>query len=132
MCFFLCLDFSNKWHQAVSAPHELNIRGVYLHILQHVLSSLIVIVNAIVVLLVKADWAAYIDPSISIVVVIIVLQSVVPLIKESLVVFMQSLPADLQLKDMEEKLMRTIPNVLGIHEFHAWQLAGNKIVGNYR
>lgn len=42
---------------------------------------------------------------------------------------MQSVPANIQVKDMEERLLQHVPEVLSVHEFHVWQLGGDQIVG---
>lgn len=44
--------------------HDLNMRGVFLHLLSDLLGSVIVVICAIVVLCVKADWSKkYLDPA---------------------------------------------------------------------
>lgn len=69
------------------------------------------------------------DPVFTILVVLMILYSTVPLFRETIILFMQSVPANIQVKDMEERLIRRIPSVLSVHEFHLWQLGGDKIVG---
>ena len=45
---------------------------------------------------------------------------------------MQSVPANIQVKDMEERLLQHVPEVLSVHEFHVWQLGGDQIVGKWK
>lgn len=117
------------WQNEYQTPHSVNIRGVYLHILEHFLASLIVIISATIVKLSNASWTLYVDPVFTILVVLMILYSTVPLFRETIILFMQSVPANIQVKDMEERLIRRIPSVLSVHEFHLWQLGGDKIVG---
>jgi len=49
---------------------QLNIRGVYLHVLGDALGSVIVMISAIIILYAKADWTEYVDPSMSIILVV--------------------------------------------------------------
>ena len=77
----------------------------------------------------KGQWTAYVDPVLSVVVVCFILKSSVPLLKECLMIFMQTVPANLQLERLKEKLSISVPEVIGIHELHIWQLAGDEVVG---
>lgn len=113
----------------VRPSHELNIFAVFLHILQHVFVALIVITSALIVIFAKGSWIVYIDPSLSLVVVIVMLKTSLPLLKECIVIFMQAVPTNLQLKNTEERLIQKVQGVIGVHELHIWQLAGDQIVG---
>ena len=77
----------------------------------------------------KGGWLVYVDPALSLVVVVFILKTSVPLLKECLAIFMQTVPTSIQLKHLEEKLIKVIPQVIGVHELHIWQLAGDQIVG---
>ena len=120
-----------NWQIEYDTPHSLNIRGVYLHILEHFCISLIVIVNTVLFMFVDKPWVVYIDPGFTLLVLIIILYSTIPLFRETLILFMQAVPANIKIKDVEERLMRKIPKVLGVHEFHLWHLAGNVVVGEF-
>ena len=74
-------------------------------------------------------WIVYIDPAFTLLVVATILYSTIPLFQETLILFMQSVPANIQVKDMEERLLQHVPEVLSVHEFHVWQLGGDQIVG---
>ena len=113
----------------VRPSHELNIFAVFLHILQHVFVALIVITSALIVMFAKGSWTVYIDPSLSLVVVMVMLKTSLPLMRACIVIFMQAVPANLQLKNTEERLIQKVEGVIGVHELHIWQLAGDQIVG---
>ena len=112
--------------------YQLNIHAVFLHILQHIFVTVVVITSALIVMYAKGGWTAYVDPALSLVVVLYILKTSVPLLKECLAIFMQTVPANLQLEGLREKLLRRIPEVIGVHELHIWQLAGHQIVGMQR
>ena len=108
---------------------QLNIRGVYLHVLGDALGSVIVIINALVIHFASGKWTMYIDPVMSILMVMIILKTSIPLLKESSMILMQTVPTHLKIQEIQEKLMGQIDGVISIHEFHIWQLSGNKIIG---
>ena len=58
-----------------------------------------------------------------------ILYYTVPLLRETLILFMQSVPANIQVNDMEQRLIKYVPEVLSVHEFHVWHLGGDKVVG---
>lgn len=129
-----CKGLSNDdptWQTEYQTPHSLNIRGVYLHILEHFLASIIVIISALIVFYYKqTKWTAYVDPGCTMLVVFIILYSTVPLCRETLILFMQSVPANIKVQDLEERLIKKVPQVLSVHEFHVWQLGGgDQVVG---
>lgn len=109
--------------------YQLNIHAVFLHILQHVFVTIVVIVSALIVIYSEGGWSAYVDPALSIVVVLFILKTSIPLLKECLSIFMQTAPAGVQLVGLKETLLRKVPEVVGIHELHIWQLAGHQVVG---
>lgn len=45
-------------------------------------------------------------------------------------ILMQTVPTHIKIQEIQERLVERIPGVLGVHEFHIWQLAGNRIIGN--
>jgi len=120
-----------SWEHEYQTPHSLNIRGVYLHILEHFLISIIVIMSALLMLHYEGEtWIDYVDPAFTLLVVATILYSTVPLFRETLILFMQSVPANIQVKDMEERLLKHIPEILSVHELHVWQLGGDKVVAS--
>ena len=55
---------------APKSSTQLNIRGVYLHVLGDALGSVIVMVSALIILYAKGKWTEYVDPSMSIMLVV--------------------------------------------------------------
>lgn len=58
---------------------NMNMHGVFLHVLADALGSVIVIVSALVVLLTEWKFKAYVDPGLSVIMVAIITQSTLPL-----------------------------------------------------
>lgn len=44
-------------------------------------------------------------------------------------ILMQTVPTHIKIQEIQDRLVQRIPGVLSVHEFHIWQLAGNKIIG---
>ena len=56
------------------------------------------------------------DPSLSIVIVIIIVSSTIPLLKESSLVLMQTVPDNYEVSELKENLLIAVPEILDIHE----------------
>ncbi|NWW48961.1 ZNT10 protein, partial [Pedionomus torquatus] len=108
----------------------LNIRGVLLHVMGDALGSVVVVVAATIfhVLPLKnapCNWQCYIDPSLTIIMVFIILSSAFPLIKETSTILLQMVPKGVNMQLLTDRLAR-IPGVNSLHEVHVWELAGGK------
>lgn len=108
---------------------QLNMRGVFLHVLGDALGSVIVIISALLIWFVEADWKYYMDPAMSILMVIIILSTTAPLLRDSGLILLQTVPGHIRVHQLEEEIKK-VEGVLALHEFHVWQLAGNKIIAS--
>uniref|UniRef100_A0AAQ5XQL2 Solute carrier family 30 member 1a n=1 Tax=Amphiprion ocellaris TaxID=80972 RepID=A0AAQ5XQL2_AMPOC len=132
---------------------QLNMRGVFLHVLGDALGSVIVVVNALVLIFVwqpcKAGemcvnpcinthttdhkhtagpcWVLYLDPTLCLIMVCILLYTTYPLLKESALILLQTVPKQINMHRVNERLL-SLDGVLAIHELHIWQLAGSRII----
>ncbi|XP_038213151.1 zinc transporter 1 isoform X2 [Zerene cesonia] len=111
-------------------PGHLNMKGVFLHVLSDALGSLIVVTSALVVWLTEWEYRFYIDPALSIVLVILILASVWPLLRESALILLQTVPTHIQVDAIQRRLLEKVDGVLAVHEFHVWQLAGDRIIAS--
>lgn len=146
------------------AAGQLNMRGVFLHVLGDAMGSVIVIVNAILfylywkgpegdfcvnpclpdpckkpfVELVNSTraapvseawpcWVLYLDPSLCVVMVCILLYTTYPLLKESALILLQTVPKQIDIRHLIKEL-RDVEGVEEVHELHVWQLAGSRII----
>ncbi|XP_046331868.1 zinc transporter 1-like [Haliotis rufescens] len=111
----------------VVSQSQLNMRGVFLHVLGDALGSVIVIISALVIWFVEGEWKYYVDPVMSILLVIIIISTTIPLLKDSSYILLQAVPKHIRTKAILRKIEK-LPGIVAIHEFHIWQLAGNRIV----
>lgn len=171
-----------------SSASQLNMRGVFLHVLGDALGSVIVVVNALIFTfvwvpcvpgepcvnpcaqghcsdhlhlnhtLVAVDseggldvnasglfaeeggvdhapevklagpcWVLYLDPTLCVIMVCILLYTTYPLLKESALILLQTVPKQIDVGQLSERL-RALDGVLAVHELHIWQLAGSRII----
>ncbi|XP_005112465.1 zinc/cadmium resistance protein [Aplysia californica] len=113
----------------IAHSSQLNMRGVFLHVLGDALGSIVVIVSALVIMFVDGDWKYSVDPGMSIVMVIIILSTTIPLLKESAFILLQTVPSHVNVESIITELEQ-MEGIYGVHECHIWQLAGNRIVAS--
>ncbi|KAM7050246.1 calcium/manganese antiporter SLC30A10 isoform 2-T2 [Molossus nigricans] len=111
----------------------LNIRGVLLHVMGDALGSVVVVITAIIFYVQPLDeddlcnWQCYIDPSLTIIMVIIILSSAFPLIKETAIILLQMVPKGVNMEELMSKLS-AVPDISSVHEVHVWELITGKII----
>ncbi|XP_039739340.1 calcium/manganese antiporter SLC30A10 isoform X2 [Pteropus medius] len=111
----------------------LNIRGVLLHVMGDALGSVVVVITAIIFYTLPlkdedpCNWKCYIDPSLTIIMVIIILSSAFPLIKETAVILLQMVPKGIKVEELMSKLS-AVPGISSVHELHIWELVSAKVV----
>ena len=117
-------------HSHGGGASQMNMRGVFLHVMADALGSVIVIISAVIMW--KTDWEykLYVDPGLSILLVILILKSVWPLLIESALILLQTVPTHIQVDSLQQKLMSQVDGILAVHEFHIWQLAGDRIIAS--
>ncbi|NWU08576.1 ZNT10 protein, partial [Cephalopterus ornatus] len=108
----------------------LNIRGVLLHVMGDALGSVVVVVTATIFYVrplgdAACNWQCYIDPSLTIIMVFIILSSAFPLIKETSTILLQMVPKGVNIQVLTDRLAR-VPGVSSLHEVHVWELASGK------
>uniref|UniRef100_F1KXQ6 Zinc transporter 1 n=1 Tax=Ascaris suum TaxID=6253 RepID=F1KXQ6_ASCSU len=108
---------------------QLNMRGVFLHVLSDAVGSVIVIVTALVSWLVPGHeiLKLYLDPGLSLLMVLLLVASTFPLVRETALILMQTTPGFIEVGQLEKSLLK-IDGVLAVHEFHVWRLVGERII----
>ncbi|XP_036199117.1 zinc transporter 1 [Myotis myotis] len=72
-------------------------------------------------------WVLYLDPTLCIVMVCILLYTTYPLLKESALILLQTVPKQIDIRNLIKEL-RNVEGVEEVHELHVWQLAGSRII----
>ena len=113
-----------------SSGHSMNITGVFLHVLADALGSVVVCVTSLVIMLTDWEYRFYLDPVLSLVIVLIILASTWPLLRDSTLILLNTIPAHIDLLDLETRLVTTVAGVSSIHELHVWRLVGRRVVAS--
>ena len=98
---------------------DLNIRGAYLHMLADALVSLAVVVAGIV--MIKTGWN-WIDPLVSVVVSLVILNGTWGLLKESLKLALGAVPNGINRVEVHKFLMNK-KGVSKVHDLHIWGMS---------
>ncbi len=101
-----------------SKDHSLNVRGAYLHVLGDALGSVGAFTAGVIMWL--TGWM-YADPLFSVVIGIIIIISSVRLLRDTVHVFMQGTPEDID-PDEVCSAIESLDYVLSIHDLHIWTL----------
>lgn len=94
---------------------------------QHINDSLVYLGDMDVYRTAGPCWVLYLDPSLCIIMVGILLYTTYPLLKESALILLQTVPKQIDMHLLSEKLLG-LDGVLAVHELHIWQLAGSRII----
>jgi cobalt-zinc-cadmium efflux system protein len=101
------------------AEENLNVKGAFLHVLGDLLSSVGVIVAALLVYFFGLEQA---DPVISIAISVIILYGAYRIISQSVYILLEFAPGNIDLAQVRDELMK-VEGVIDVHDMHAWTLA---------
>lgn len=84
---------------------NLNMKGVFLHVLGDALGNVGVIATALFIWLTDFSWRFYADPVISLVITGIIFSSALPLVKSASLILLQGVPRGISLDDVKEDIL---------------------------
>ncbi|MCU0331551.1 MAG: cation diffusion facilitator family transporter [Candidatus Kapabacteria bacterium] len=96
-------------------------RSAYLHVLTDLMSSGGVIVGAVIMNLVDADW---LDPVISLLIAAVIIRGAVTVIRQTGTILMESAPDHIKPDAVRAALM-SLDDVANVHDVHIWQLGND-------
>lgn len=99
--------------------HDLNIRGAYLHMMADAAVSLGVAIAGIAILYTGWYW---LDPAISLVIVLVMIASTWGLLRESVELSLNAVPHAVNAAAVE-KYLRSLEGVADVHDLHIWGLS---------
>ncbi len=102
---------------------NINVRAAYLHLVGDTLSSVAVIIGAVLIYYFEIFW---IDPVITILIGIYLIRETWFVLKQSVDILMQSTPEGIDLEQISKDICN-VPSVHGIHHVHAWNLDDHSI-----
>lgn len=104
----------------LSKGNSMNEKVVSWHLVEDVLGWFAVLIVAIIL---QFKDIHYLDPALSLLITSFILWNVFKRLKETLFIFLQGVPAEIDLDEIEAKLSK-LHNVASIHHTHIWSLEG--------
>lgn len=108
---------------------DLNMRGIFLHVMGDALGNIGVIATALFIWLTDFSWRFYTDPAISLVITCIILGSAIPLCKAASRILLQAVPAGISIDDIKDDI-EDLPGIVSCHHLHVWQLSDTKLIAS--
>ena len=105
------------------AHADMNVRAAYVHLFSDFLSSIAVIVGALMIFISRTYW---IDPVLTFLIGIYVLRQGYKIIEESTHILMQHVPKGISLRDIQIEI-ESIDGVKDIHHAHLWAVTERDI-----
>ncbi|MBF0375983.1 MAG: cation transporter [Desulfamplus sp.] len=113
----------SAWVLHKDSEHNLNARGAFLHMMGDMLTSVAVLFNGFILLFKEWYW---IDPLLSLVIVIFILKNCWVILKEAGLILMNATPKEIDITKIKRSI-ESIPQVCGVHYLHAWQQSSSSI-----
>lgn len=98
---------------------DLNIKGAYLHLAVDALVSLGVVVSGVIIYYTQWNW---IDPVISLVIMVVIVASTWNLLKDSLSLSIDAVPKDINLENIREGALK-FAGIKDIYHIHVWAIS---------
>jgi cobalt-zinc-cadmium efflux system protein len=117
----LALNGAIMWGLHRDKDHDLNIRATFMHMLGDAVSSIAIILGALVI---HFTGLNAIDPVLSILIGVLIIWTAWDIIQESLNVLLEGLPRGMELGKISESML-LVPGVIDVHDLHIWSLGSN-------
>lgn len=108
---------------------DLNMRGVFLHVMGDALGNIGVIASALFIWQTSYKWRFYADPAVSLVITVIILASALPLCKAASRILLQAVPTGMSVDDIKQDI-EDLPRVISAHHLHVWQLSNTRLIAS--
>ncbi|GAA5946366.1 hypothetical protein JCM3765_000216 [Sporobolomyces pararoseus] len=126
-------DHSHEGHGdhggETASDGNMNMRGVFLHVLGDALGNVGVIAAGLFIWLTDYEWKMYTDPGISLIITVIIFSSALPLVKSASFILLQGVPSSVPLERLRSSIA-SVPGVINVHDLHVWSLSESKIVAS--
>ncbi|HLX67111.1 MAG TPA: cation diffusion facilitator family transporter, partial [Puia sp.] len=98
---------------------DLNVRGAFLHLLSDAIVSAGLVIGGLVIFYTHLYW---IDPALSLVIAVIILYSTWQLLRDSLRLSLDGVPAGIEIGKIKESISR-MNDVIDFHHIHVWAIS---------
>jgi cobalt-zinc-cadmium efflux system protein len=110
-------------HEHQHQTEDINVKSAYLHVLGDAISSVGVIVAALIIWKTRWQW---VDPLMSVLIGVLILVSSWRVLRSSLHILIEGVPEGLSLNEIGNSMSR-IHGVLEVHDLHVWSLCSGHI-----
>ena len=117
----IALNGGVMWGLHRDKDHDLNIRAAFMHMLGDAVSSMAIVLGAVIIHFTK--WTV-IDPALSVLIGAFIIWTAWDIIKESLNVLLEGLPRGMELSEVTSALMG-LEGVIDVHDLHIWSLGSS-------
>jgi cobalt-zinc-cadmium efflux system protein len=106
-----------------SVRKDLNLNSAFLHVLGDAISSVGVIVAAILIKITSLSW---IDPLVSILIGFVIISSSYRVLRGALRILVEGVPEGLSIKEISQTIL-DIPGIVSVHDLHVWSICSGAI-----
>lgn len=119
----MVINSITAWLFMSGNKHDINLRGAFLHMAADALVSLGVVIAGAMYLWTGWTW---LDPGISLVIALVILLGTWDLLRRSLHLSLDGVPASVELKTVSDCLS-ALPGVSAVHDLHVWAMSTSEI-----
>ena len=113
----------SAWLLHRDAKESLNVRGAFLHLMGDMLTSVVVMLSGLILLYKPWYW---LDPFLSMLIVIFIVKNCWNILKESTAILMNATPGHLDIQAVQT-FLQNFPGISGVHYLHAWSLGSSGV-----
>ncbi len=113
----------SAWLLHRDAKDSLNVRGAFLHMVGDMLTSVVVVLNGLILIFKPWYW---LDPLLSLLIVIFIVKNCWTILKESTTILMNATPGHLDIQTVQT-FLQNFPDISGVHYLHAWSLGSSGV-----
>lgn len=105
------------------SKHNLNVKSTFVHMLSDALSSVVVVIGAIIIKFLKWEW---IDPTLTILVSLFIMYEAFEITMKAANVLMESNPS-IDLEKVKVAMM-SVPEIENVHHVHLWKYSDDMVM----
>jgi cobalt-zinc-cadmium efflux system protein len=110
-------------HLQVHKTEDLNLRSAYLHVVGDAISSIGVIVAAVIIW--RTNWY-WVDPLVSTLIGALIVVSAWRVLRSSLHILIEGVPEGMDINRIGE-VIQAVPAVEGVHDLHVWNICSGNV-----
>jgi len=108
---------------------DLNMWAVFIHYVGDTVSSLFVLVTGLLLHYFHDEWTVYLDPVSSLIIVVLIVSTTVPLVKRCSVILLQGVPESIDTDSLRLQIGK-LDYIVSIHDLHIWQLVDGMVIAS--